>query len=65
MAKLSKRQREIVTALTSGESQKVIAQRLGISHGTVRKHLYDARTRTHCRTSLELAYKVHGELLKK
>ena len=65
MAKLSRRQGEIVVLLTSGESQKAIARQLGISYSTVRKHMHTARTRTDCRTSLELAVKASQEMLKK
>ena len=64
MAKLSKRQGEIVTLLTRGESQKQIARQLGISYSTVRRHMHAARTRTDCRTSLELAVKASQELKK-
>ena len=64
MAKLSRRQAEIVTRLAAGESQKVIARQLGISYNTVRNHMRQARDRADCRTSLELALKAEMELRK-
>ena len=62
MSKLSRRQAEIVTRLASGESQKAIARELRISYSTVRNHMRQARERTDCRTSLELAIKAQSEL---
>lgn len=62
MARLSQRQREIVVRLAAGETQKSIARRLGISYSTVRNHLRQARERTDCQTSLELAFKADKEL---
>ena len=64
MAKLSRRQGEIVILLTRGESPKAIARQLGISHSTVRKHMHTARSRTNCRTSFELAFKASQEMKK-
>ena len=62
MSRLSRRQAEIVTRLAAGESQKVIARQLGISHSTVRNHLRQARERADCNTSLQLAIKAQREL---
>lgn len=62
MAILTQREKEIAQRLVAGESQKEIARGLGISYSTVRNHMRNARDRTDCRTSLELAIKLDREL---
>jgi two-component system nitrate/nitrite response regulator NarP len=62
MARLTGRQQQIVRQLAAGKSQKEIARQLGISYSTVRNHMRQARDRTDCRSSIELAVKADREL---
>jgi len=64
MAKLSKRQAEIVTMLVQGKSQKAAARQLGVSYSTVRNHLRAARERTDSQSTLQLAMRAAGEIKK-
>ena len=54
MATLTERERQIVTLLAGGESQKQIARQLGLKHATVRATLCRARQRTGTVTTAEL-----------
>ncbi|MBK8799616.1 MAG: response regulator transcription factor [Anaerolineales bacterium] len=62
MATLTKRQREIVRLLATGDSQKEVARKLGLRHGTVRQHMMKIRERTSCRSTSEVTYRVSQEL---
>lgn len=62
MAKLTPRQREIVRLLALGDSQKEIARKLGLRHGTVRQHMMRARARGECRSTAEIAVRVAQEV---
>lgn len=55
--KLTPREREVVTLLTTGMSQKQIAHALGIAPGTVRAHSTNAREKTGCFSTVQLAVK--------
>ncbi len=58
MASLTDRERQIVIMLGQGLAPKQIARHLGIRPATVRQHLFEARRKTLCETTLELAIKV-------
>lgn len=54
---LSPREREILEFLTQGLSDKEIADRLGVKHGTVRFHLKHVYEKLHVRSRMEAAMK--------
>jgi DNA-binding NarL/FixJ family response regulator len=54
---LSPREREILEFLTQGLSDKEIADRLGVKHGTVRFHLKHVYEKLHVRSRMEAALK--------
>jgi DNA-binding NarL/FixJ family response regulator len=54
---LSPREREILDLLTQGFSDKEIADRLGVKHGTVRWHLQHVYEKLHVRSRTEAALK--------
>lgn len=54
---LSPREREILEFLTQGLSDKEIADRLGVKHGTVRFHLKHVYEKLHVRSRTEAALK--------
>jgi DNA-binding CsgD family transcriptional regulator len=62
MEKLTKRQRQIVRLLASGDSQQEIARKLGLRYGTVRQHMQAARKRGECRSTIEVVFKAASEL---
>jgi DNA-binding NarL/FixJ family response regulator len=54
---LSPREREILDLLTQGFSDKEIADKLGVKHGTVRWHLQNVYEKLHVRSRTEAALK--------
>jgi len=54
---LSPREREILDLLTQGFSDKEIADRIGVKHGTVRWHLQHVYEKLHVRSRTEAALK--------
>lgn len=54
---LSPREREILELLTQGFSDKEIAEKLGVKHGTVRWHLQHVYEKLHVRSRTEAALK--------
>jgi len=54
---LSPREREILELLTQGFSDKEIADRIGVKHGTVRWHLQHVYEKLHVRSRTEAALK--------
>jgi len=54
---LSPREREILELLTQGASDKEIADRIGVKHGTVRWHLQHVYEKLHVRSRTEAALK--------
>ena len=57
MRQLTSRQREIVALLRQGLTQQEAARRLGLKYGTIRYQLQNARDRSGCQTTAELAFK--------
>lgn len=55
--KLTPRERQVVTLLTTGLSQKEIAHELGIAPGTVYAHVFHAREKTGCFSTVQMAVK--------
>lgn len=58
MTNLTNRERQIVAMLGQGIAPKQIARLLSIRPATVRQHLFEARRKTLCTTTIELAVKV-------
>lgn len=61
MAKLTEREREVVTLLGHGLAPKQIAKALGTRPATVRQQVYRAKEKAGCQTVIELAVKVATE----
>ena len=57
MAELSPREREILELLAAGHPNKTIADRLGLTNGTVRWHLRHVYDKLHVRSRTEAALK--------
>jgi len=57
MAELSPREREILELLAAGHPNKIIADRLGLTDGTVRWHLRHVYDKLHVRSRTEAALK--------
>ena len=57
MAELSPREREILELLAAGHPNKTIADRLGLTDGTVRWHLRHVYDKLHVRSRTEAALK--------
>lgn len=53
---LTPRETEILWGFALGGSAKSIAHKLHISHRTVEVHMQRARTKNHCRTTLQLVF---------
>ena len=58
MASLTERERQIVILLGQGLAPKQIARLLNLRVSTVRQHLFEARQKALCTTTIELAIKV-------
>ncbi len=55
MAKLTHREREVVSLLVAGRRPREIAEALCITRRTVQAHMNNARAKTGARTTVELA----------
>ena len=53
---ITKREREIVSLMISGNNSPQIAEKLFISYNTVENHKRNLRQKTNCKTSAELVY---------
>lgn len=62
MAKLTRRQREVIALVAEGAQRSEIATRLCIEPGTVKKHIDNARRRAGAPTVAALAVKVALEM---
>ena len=58
MAKLTQREREVVSLLMQGKRRGEIAEQLCITRRTVKAHLDNARCKAGAKTEIELATKV-------
>ena len=58
MAKLTQREREVVSLLMQGKRRGEIAEQLCITRRTVKAHLDNARCKADAKTAVELATKV-------
>jgi DNA-binding CsgD family transcriptional regulator len=55
---LSQREEEVLTALCEGLRTDQIAERMGVTVGTVRSHVHHLKEKTHCRSMVELVKQV-------
>lgn len=62
MAKLTRREQEVVSLLVAGRRPREIAAALCITRRTVQAHMDNARVKTGARTTIELAAKVAKEM---
>ena len=62
MDSLTNREREIVSALTEGHSNKGIGRRLNLSEGTVKVHLHNIYQKVGVKNRTALAVLVHTKL---
>ena len=53
---MTARQMQIVKMLALGLNMQQVSAELGLTYGTVKRHLYEARERTGARTNLMLVY---------
>lgn len=60
MTSLSPRQQQIMEMTTRGYTAKEIAGELGVSHQTVKNHLYEVRLRLGASTTAQAVYLVYG-----
>lgn len=65
MAKLTTREREVVSLLASGKRQTEIARQLCVSVRTVEAHVRNARGKTGTSSAFELAVRVAVEVSQK
>lgn len=65
MARLTKREKEVLSLLVQGRKPREIAESLCITRRTVQAHMENARSKTGARTTIELAAKVATELDRK
>lgn len=63
MEQLTERQREIMSQIITGASQKETARTMQISPNTLRNHLVNARKATGCVSTIELAVKFYVEAI--
>lgn len=58
---MTDREKQLVVLLIDGDAQREAAHKLGISKNTARNHLANARAKTGCKSTLELAIKFYRE----
>lgn len=61
MSKLTPRQRDVVRLLALGNSQKEVANQLGLRYGYVRQVVMSARQRGQCRSTTEVVLRATQE----
>ena len=64
MEQLTDRQKQVVTQIVTGATQKQVARDLQLSPNTIRNYLSNARKATGCQSTLELAVKFYVEAVK-
>ena len=61
---LTKREREVLEGVSQGETNRAIAQRLGIKEGTIKTHVYNAYTKLRVHNRVHAALVCLGDLTK-
>ena len=61
MEQLTERQKQVMSQIVSGASQKEVAHTLKLSPNTIRNYLSNARKATGCVSTMELAVKFYVE----
>ena len=64
MSRLTNRQKEVMSQIVTGATQKQVARELQLSPNTIRNYLSNARKATGCQSTLELAVKFYVEAVK-
>jgi DNA-binding CsgD family transcriptional regulator len=64
MSRLTNRQKEVMSQIVTGATQKQVARDLQLSPNTIRNYLSNARKATGCQSTLELAVKFYVEAVK-
>ncbi len=64
MSRLTNRQKEVMSQIVTGATQKQVARELQLSPNTIRNYLSNARKATGCQSTLELAVKFYVEAVR-
>jgi len=64
MSRLTNRQKEVMSQIVTGATQKQVARDLQLSPNTIRNYLSNARKATGCQSTLELAVKFYVEAVR-
>ena len=64
MEQLTDRQKQVVSKIVTGATQKQVARELQLSPNTIRNYLSNARKATGCQSTLELAVKFYVEAVQ-
>ena len=64
MSRLTNRQKEVMSQIVTGATQKQVARELQLSPNTIRNYLSNARKATGCQSTIELAVKFYVEAVK-
>ena len=64
MEQITDRQKQVVTQIVTGATQKQVARDLQLSPNTIRNYLSNARKATGCQSTLELAVKFYVEAVR-
>lgn len=64
MEQLTDRQKQVVSKIVTGATQKQVARDLQLSPNTIRNYLSNARKATGCQSTLELAVKFYVEAVR-
>ena len=63
-SRLTNRQKEVMSQIVTGATQKQVARELQLSPNTIRNYLSNARKATGCQSTLELAVKFYVEAVR-
>lgn len=64
MSRLTNPQKEVMSQIVTGATQKQVARDLQLSPNTIRNYLSNARKATGCQSTLELAVKFYVEAVR-
>ena len=64
MEQLTNRQKEVMSQIVTGATQKQVARELQLSPNTIRNYLSNARKAAGCQSTLELAVKFYVEAIQ-